>query len=41
MRDVDARDDDAGTSPSSTSWSTRANVTVNSYCEKVTFAKFA
>ena len=29
-----------GTSPSSTSWSMRANVTVNSYGEKVMFAKF-
>src|SRR5438128_10710089 len=30
-----------GTSPSSISWSMRANVIVNSYAEKVTFAKFA
>src|ERR671932_505904 len=30
-----------GTSPSSISWSTRANVTVNSYCENVMFAKLA
>src|SRR5919201_2833669 len=30
-----------GTSASSISWSTRANVIVNSYCEKVMFAKFA
>ena len=30
-----------GTSPSSTSCSIRANVIVNSYCEKLTFAKFA
>src|SRR5919204_3876677 len=30
-----------GTSASSISWSTRANVIVNSYCENVMFAKFA
>ena len=30
-----------GTSPSSTSCSIRANVSVNSYCEKLTLAKFA
>src|SRR3954447_20838044 len=30
-----------GTSPSSISWSMRAKVIVNSYAEKVTFAKFA
>jgi len=30
-----------GTSPSSISWSMRANVSVNSYGEKVTLAKFA
>ena len=30
LRHVDPRDDDAGTSPSSTSWSMRANVSVNS-----------
>src|SRR6476661_3900255 len=30
-----------GTSPSSTSWSTRANVSVNSKGEKLMFAKFA
>jgi hypothetical protein len=30
-----------GTSPSSISWSMRANVSVNSYGENVTFAKFA
>src|SRR5438876_4977490 len=30
-----------GTSASSISWSTRANVIVNSYCEKVMFEKFA
>jgi hypothetical protein len=29
-----------GTSPSSTSWSMRANVIVNSYGEKLMFAKF-
>jgi hypothetical protein len=30
-----------GTSPSETSWSIRANVTVNSYSEKEMLAKFA
>jgi hypothetical protein len=30
-----------GTSPSSTSCSIRAKVSVNSYCEKLTLAKFA
>jgi len=30
-----------GTSPSSISWSMRANVRVNSYGENVTLAKFA